>query len=135
MMGLAELALEILYIRSILRDLGHVFDQDIEAETKSHEAHKRVHQALEKVRSNEIRHGATEAGTDNSGAFDLCHRSSTGKNSRHVKRRVFKMRELKTEGSVNLILVPTAEMAADMMTKSLPDKVFQRHRRTVMNCD
>jgi hypothetical protein len=130
MMGLAELALEILYIRSILRDLGHEFDQDAEAEIKGHETHKRVHQMLEK-----IRHEATEAGTDNSGAFDLCHRDSTGKNSRHVQRRVFKMRELKTEGSVKLALIPTAEMAADMMTKTLADKVFHRHRRTTMNCD
>jgi hypothetical protein len=65
----------------------------------------------------------------------LCHRDSTGKNSRHVQRRVFKMRELKTEGSVKLALIPTAEMAADMMTKTLADKVFHRHRRTTMNCD
>jgi hypothetical protein len=80
-----------------------------------------------------LQHGATEIGTDNSGAFDLCHRDTQGKHSRHVERKMFKMRELAHSGKVKLKLIPTAEMSADMLTKALDDRTFLRHRRTVMN--
>ena len=80
----------------------------------------------------EIKHGPVEVGTDNSGAFDLCHRTTRGRHSRHVERKYFKMRELKHTGKVKLLLVPTKEMAADMMTKALDDATFIRHRATVM---
>ena len=77
--------------------------------------------------------GAIEVGTDNSGAFDLCHRTSVGKHSRHVERKVYKMRELKHGGIVKLVLIPTKEMAADLLTKALPDADFIRHRDEIMN--
>ena len=35
-------------------------------------------------------HGKTEIGVDNTGAYDLCHRATMGKNSRHVERKVYK---------------------------------------------
>ena len=31
------------------------------------------------------------------------------------------------------ILVPTADMSADMLTKPLDDRTFHKHRREVMN--
>ena len=43
------------------------------------------------------------------------------------------MRELRALGTVKLILVPTAEMSADMLTKPLDDRTFHKHRREVMN--
>ena len=43
------------------------------------------------------------------------------------------MRELRHQGTVKLVLIPTAEMAADMMTKALDDKTFERHRSEIMN--
>ena len=86
-----------------------------------------IHKALE------ILHGPTEVGTDNTGAYDLCHRDSAGKHSRHVERKVYKMRELKRRGTVKLIHVRTAEMSADLLTKPLDDATFQRHRNTIMN--
>ena len=49
-----------------------------------------------------------------------------------MERKYFKMRELKHTGKVRLVLVPTKEMAADMMTKALDDATFIRHRATVM---
>ena len=60
-------------------------------------------------------------------------RSSTGANSRHVERKVFKMRELQHQGKVRVGLIPTALNAADLFTKPLPNKVFADHRATVNN--
>ena len=125
MMALADLALELLYVRDVLSHLGHVFETEISI--KDPEAHRLVHGI------GDIVHGPIEAGVDNSGAFDLCHRTTTGKNSRHVERKVFKMRELRVYGVVKLILVPTAEMAADLFTKPLDDATFTKHRDKVMN--
>ena len=81
----------------------------------------------------DIVHGPIEVGVDNKGAFDLCHRCTNGKKSRHVERKVYKMRELRTEGVAKLVLVPTELMTADMMTKPLSDAVFKKHRDEIMN--
>ena len=81
----------------------------------------------------DILHGPTEVGTDNTGAFNLCQRTTKGKNSRHIERKGFKMRELHFDGVVKLIHVPTEEMVADLLTKPLPDAAFERHRKTAMN--
>ena len=43
------------------------------------------------------------------------------------------MRELYHAGMIKLDLVPTDEMEADMLTKALSDKVFHKHRKSVMN--
>ena len=81
----------------------------------------------------DFEHSPVEIGVDNKGAYDLCHRTTAGKNSRHVERKVFKMRELRHVGKVRLTLVPTAEMRADMLTKPLDDETFARHRDAMMN--
>ena len=128
LMGLAELALEMLYVRDVLAQLGFVFtDKDQEVATKSPEAHRLVHAV------GDIVHGPIDVGVDNSGAYNLCHRTTVGKNSKHVERRVYKMRELYHQGIVKLTLWPTAEMHADMLTKCLDDKTFHKHRKTCMN--
>ena len=131
MMALAELALEILYIRALLTSLGHMFNEEDEPEIatdgKMTEARRRIHEV------GEIVHGPTEANVDNSGAYSLCQRATNGKNSRHVDRKVYKMRELRREGKVKMKQVPTDEMRADMMTKSLDDKLFRIHRAACMS--
>ena len=43
------------------------------------------------------------------------------------------MRELRTDGVVKLILVPTEDMTADLLTKPLSDAVFKKHRDEIMN--
>ena len=126
-MGLAELALELLYVRTVLTELGHIFQDEPVAEVSQHENLKRVNKLFD------LTHGPTEVGTDNSGAFDLCHRKTNGKHTRHVARRVFKMRELQHSGVVKMQLIPTADMAADLLTKPLDDRTFERHRATIMN--
>jgi hypothetical protein len=39
-----------------------------------------------------LRHGSVEVGTDNTGAHDLCHRTTSGQHSRHIDRKFNKMR-------------------------------------------
>ena len=110
-MGLAELALEMLYVRDVMAQLGFVFATSEEISTKSAEAHRLVHSV------GDIVHGPIDVGVDNSGAYNLCHRTTVGRNSKHVERRVYKMRELHHNGTVKLSLWPTEEMHADMLTK------------------
>ena len=82
LMGLAELALEMLYVRDVMAQLGFLFvAEDQEMSTKSAEAHRLVHAI------GDIVHGPIEVGVDNSGAYNLCHRTTVGKNSKHVERR------------------------------------------------
>ena len=116
-MALADGALELLYIIEVLSHIGFEFDfTEVTLETDSHEASK----VYDSVR--DIRHGPVEVGTDNKGAHDLCHRTTNGSNSRHVERKVYKMRELSHEGKVSVVLVPGVDNEADIFTKVLNNK-------------
>ena len=44
------------------------------------------------------------------------------------------MRELRAAGIVTLVLVPTKDMSADVLTKPLDDETFKRHSGTQSNC-
>ena len=76
---------------------------------------------------------AIQVYTDNKAAHDLCNRYTTAQNSRHVDRKVFKMRELRGAGTVVVKHIPTDANPADMFTKVLTRQVFERHARVVMN--
>ena len=76
---------------------------------------------------------AIDVYTDNKAAHDLCNRFTTAQNSRHVDRKVFKMRELRGAGVVNVKHIPTERNPADLFTKVLGRQVFERHRATVLN--
>ena len=71
--------------------------------------------------------------TDNKGAYDLCHRYSSAQHSRHVDRKLFKMRELRGAEVVTVDYVPTDKNPADIFTKVVGPQVFRRHRKTVLN--
>ena len=77
--------------------------------------------------------GSVEVSTDNKGAYDLCHRFTSAQHSRHVDRKMFKMRELRGAGTVVVKHIPTEVTPADMFTKVLTRQVFERHARFVMN--
>ena len=70
LVALADLAIELIYIRQLAEFIGY-----------KHE-------------------GPVEVSTDNKGAYDLCHRFTSAANSRHVDRKLFKMRELRGAGVV-----------------------------------
>ena len=98
-MALAELAIELIHTDAMLEHVGY------------------------------RREGPISAGTDNKGAYDLCHRYTSAQNSRHVDRKLFtKMRELRGAGVVTVELVPTAINPADLFTKILSRQVFEKHR-------
>ena len=74
-----------------------------------------------------------EVETDNKGAHDLCHRYTSAQHSRHIERKLFKMRELRGAGKVVVKYIETNKNTADLFTKVLARAPFEEHRRTVMN--
>eukprot|EP00966_Prymnesium_polylepis_P255922 5912093-Prymnesium_polylepis.1 len=97
LVALAELAIELIHTDAMLEHVGY------------------------------RREGPISAGTDNKGAYDLCHRFTSAQNSRHVDRKLFKMREMRGAGTVTVELVPTAINPADIFTKILSRQVFEKH--------
>ena len=77
--------------------------------------------------------GPISVGTDNKGAYDLCHRYTSAQHSRHIDRKLYKMREMRGAGLVTVRYVPTDENTADLFTKVLDRQPFEKHRRTVLN--
>ena len=71
--------------------------------------------------------------TDNKGAYDLCHRFTTSQHSRHIDRKVFKMRELRGAGVTEVHWLSGLTNPADLFTKILTRQAFETHRRTVLN--
>ena len=63
----------------------------------------------------------------------MCHRFTSAANSRHVDRKLFRMRELRGAGVVTVAHVPTEFNPADLFTKVLGRQEFEKHRRTVLN--
>ena len=103
LMALAACALELIFFKGVLDTLGEVITEPIDVYT------------------------------DNQGAFDLCHRCSAGQNSRHVDRKMYKMRELRGAAVVNLHKIPGTANPADMFTKPLARQPFEMYRKEVMN--
>ena len=103
LVALADLAIELLYIINLLHFIGYEHD------------------------------GPVAVSTDNKGAYDLCHRFSSAANSRHIDRKLFKMRELRGAEVVTVSHVPTELNPADLFTKVLSRQEFEKHRRHVMN--
>ena len=103
LVALCDLAIELLYMVPLLEFIGHKID------------------------------GAVEVFTDNKAAHDLCHRFTSAQNSRHIDRKLFKMRELRGAGKVTVSTVPTELNPADLFTKILSRQPFEKHRKTVLN--
>ena len=76
---------------------------------------------------------AVEVCTDSKAAFDLCHRFTSSQHSRHVDRKLFKMRELRGAGTVALRHIPGETNPADLFTKILTRQPFEKHRKVVLN--
>ena len=102
-MALADCAIELISIVGVLKSLGHSID------------------------------GPISVGTDNKGAYDLCHRYTSAQHSRHIDRKLYQMREMRGAGTVTVRYVPTNDNTADMFTKVLDRQPFEKHRRTVFN--
>jgi hypothetical protein len=96
-------AVEIVYVRTLLRELG-----------------------LQQDRPTTLR-------VDNSGAVELSRDRKSCHRSRHVDRRFFKVRELNAAGVITVEHVPTEFNRADFLTKPLDETTFIRHRTASMN--
>ena len=103
LIALADLAIELLHIVEVVSFLGHEITD------------------------------AVEAMTDSKAAYDLCHRFTTAQNSRHVDRKLFKMRELRGAQRVVVRHIPGDTNPADIFTKILSKEPFEKHRKTVLN--
>ena len=71
--------------------------------------------------------------TDNKAAFDLCHRYTSAQNTKHIERRMFKMRELRGAGIVDVVHLPGDANPADMFTNSSPRFSPRRSSRSTAN--
>ena len=72
---------------------------------------------------------------DNSGALELSRDRKSCHRSRHVDRRYFKIRELYYEGRLRVKHVPTADNAADVLTKTLGSEAHWKHSSSLMNLE
>ena len=71
--------------------------------------------------------------TDNKGAWELCHKYTSAQHTRHIDRKLFKLREMRGAGIVKVQYIPTDENTADLFTKVLKRQPFEKHRKVVLN--
>lgn len=69
---------------------------------------------------------------DSKSAIDLAQNPINHKRSKHIRIKYHWIREQVGGKVVKLNHVPTADMRADMMTKSLPEKLHRQHMKTVV---
>jgi hypothetical protein len=103
LVALADLAIELLHIIEVVKFLGHDVEEPVEAHT------------------------------DSKAAYDLCHRFTSAQNSRHIDRKLFKMRELRGAGRVTVKHIPGETNPADLFTKILTRQPFEKHRKVTLN--
>ena len=135
-MELSAAALEVKVLVEVMQHVGVEFEAStpVEFVIAKAESHKRCHQALAAYSADgDGLHAPVEVKTDNKGARDLCYREGPGTHTRHVDRKMFKMRELRGAGLVRVTLIPTDENEADIFTKPLDRAPFERHRDKIMN--
>ena len=61
-----------------------------------------------------------DAFTDSKAAYDLCHRFTSAQNSRHIDRKLFKMRELRSACIVNVRNIAGESNPADIFIHQDP---------------
>jgi hypothetical protein len=64
---------------------------------------------------------------DNKGVVDLAINWSVGERTHHISIRVNFLRELKEQGLLHVMWIPTDENSADLCTKNLPGPLFEKH--------
>jgi hypothetical protein len=103
LVALAQCAIEMIYIISLLKFIGYECKGDVVVET------------------------------DNKGAWELCHKYTSAQHTRHIDRKLFKLREMRGAGIVKVQYIPTDENTADLFTKVLKRQPFEKHRKVVLN--
>ena len=70
---------------------------------------------------------------DNSGAIDIAKDYRVNDRTKHIERRHLKIRELVEELVVKAEYVPTADNVADILTKALGRRQFEKLRMIMLN--
>ena len=96
-------ALDAIYHRRILEDLGH----------------KQVQ--------------PTVLFEDNMATVHISNRDGAMKRLKHIDTRVHKLRELVREGVIKLVKIATANQVADALTKALSFELFDKQRSVMMD--
>ena len=96
-------ALEAVYLRSLLRDLGISTDEP------------------------------TDLFVDNKGVIDLSHDYVANERTKHIERRHFKVRELVHEATIRVKYISTKDNVADIFTKPLDKADFLDKRAKLLN--
>ena len=105
LVALAQCAIEMIYIISLLKFIGYVCKGDVMVET------------------------------DNKGAYELCHKYTSAQHTRHIDRKLFKLREMRGAGIVKVQYIPTDENTADLFTKVLKRWSLHCQMRAKFVCD
>jgi len=95
-------ATEIVFMRSLLAEMGHDMSQP------------------------------TVLWVDNMGAVEITKRRESLARSRHIERRYLKMQEWVAEGKIQVKYIKTDENRADMFTKPLDRATFEYHAAGIM---
>ena len=69
---------------------------------------------------------------DNKGAIDLAHDYVANERTKHIERRHFKIRELDEEAMIKVKFVASENKLADIFTKPLEPKEFERLRDMIL---
>ena len=77
--------------------------------------------------------GPTTLAIDNSGAVALSRDYISNGKTKHIERRHLKVRELVEEAVVSTSHIPTADNVADILTKPLGYRRFEKLRKLLMN--
>ena len=76
---------------------------------------------------------ATPLGIDNKGALALAHDYVSNNKTKHIERRHLRIRELVEDGTIAPEYVPTEDNVADILTKPLGRRRFEKLRRKLLN--
>ena len=100
--GLAAAVQEAIFLRALLRELGY---EQFEP---------------------------TTIGEDNQSCIKLATNPVLHKRSKHIDTKYHFIRERVDDNSIKLIYTPTDEMAADLLTKALPQQKVEQHREQLL---
>ena len=75
-----------------------------------------------------------DLGVDSKAAHDLSQDFISNSRTRHFERRQLKIRELVERAIVHVKSIGTSDNVSDIFTKPLNKGLFEKHRRTLLNC-
>ena len=75
---------------------------------------------------------STYIGEDNQSCIKMCHNPVMHKRSKHIDTKLHFIRERVENGEVRIHYIPTDDMTADILTKSLPRVKVEKHRSVLL---